>query len=159
LLTSDFIGVRLSAIEGLGGIGPDAKQAVPALVEALNDRGQGTFHTVRQKAAWALGRIGPAASDAIEPLLALVTSDDTLDRLDGTVAVWRIDPTKAAALPLLIESLRAKPYIQVRAIETLKEIGPPAAPALPALRDVLERVEEGLRPRVEQAIRAIESPT
>ncbi len=47
--------VRRAAAEALGGIGPEAKEAVPDLRAALKDRNVG----VRQAAAVALRKIGP----------------------------------------------------------------------------------------------------
>ena len=49
-------GVRRSAAEALGRIGPAAAEAVPALITALGDADA----EVRRSAAEALGRIGPA---------------------------------------------------------------------------------------------------
>ncbi len=53
---------RRAAAKGLAEAGPDAKPAVPALIDALKDK------DVRTDAAVALGDIGPAAKDAVEPL-------------------------------------------------------------------------------------------
>jgi HEAT repeat protein len=54
--------VRTRAIEALGNIGPQAKPAVPALIDALHDS------NVRTEAAIALGNIGPNAKDAVSAL-------------------------------------------------------------------------------------------
>ena len=54
--------VRGKAALALGEIGADAKDAVPALVDALKDV------NIRTEAASALGSIGPAAKDAVKPL-------------------------------------------------------------------------------------------
>lgn len=58
--------VRSKAAAALGRIGPDAKAAVPALVEALKD------NSIRTDAATALGEIGGAAKDALPALEAAV---------------------------------------------------------------------------------------
>ena len=52
--------IRWRAASALGQIGPAAKDAVPALMEALKDKHSGV---TRRAAASALGRIGPAAVD------------------------------------------------------------------------------------------------
>ncbi len=44
--------VRLAAARALGEIGPEAKEAVPALIQALKWK-----ENIRRKAAWALGEI------------------------------------------------------------------------------------------------------
>jgi HEAT repeat protein len=58
--------VRRKAAEALGKIGPDAKEAVDALIGALRDPG------CRAEAAAALGSIGPDAKKAIGPLQNLI---------------------------------------------------------------------------------------
>jgi HEAT repeat protein len=50
------INIRRDAARVLGEIGPGAKDAVPELIEALDDADMDLI------AVWALGRIGPAAA-------------------------------------------------------------------------------------------------
>jgi HEAT repeat protein len=54
-LKSPEVDVRRAAARALGEIGPGAKDAVPELVEALDDTDTDLI------AVWALGQIGPAA--------------------------------------------------------------------------------------------------
>lgn len=54
--------LRAKAAQALGNLGPDAREAVPALIEALQDP------DVRTDAATALGNIGPDAKEAISAL-------------------------------------------------------------------------------------------
>ena len=54
--------LRNAALETLGGIGPAAKDAVPALVHVLQ---YDEWTDVRAKAAKTLGDMGPAAKEAI----------------------------------------------------------------------------------------------
>jgi hypothetical protein len=58
-LKSTDIYIRRDAARALGEIGPEAKDAVPELVEALDDEDMDLI------AVWALGRIGPAAIVAV----------------------------------------------------------------------------------------------
>lgn len=58
-----------------GLLGPAAKDAVPALVEALKDNDS----AVRSYAASTLGKIGPAARDAVPALKALSENDPNPD--------------------------------------------------------------------------------
>jgi hypothetical protein len=55
--------VRANAARSLGEIGPDAKDAVPALIEALSD------DDVSLVAGWALGQIGTAAKSAAPAII------------------------------------------------------------------------------------------
>ena len=55
--------VRFNAATVLSAIGPDAKPAVPALIEALKVNG------IRKTAAVALGVIGPEAKPAVPALI------------------------------------------------------------------------------------------
>jgi len=74
--------IREWAASTLRQIGPDAKEAVPALVQALADKQQGVG--VRRAAIWALARIGRGGD------------------------VWGDSRLIEAALPALIEALKAE---------------------------------------------------
>lgn len=54
---------RANAARSIGEIGPDAKDAVPALIEALSD------NDVSLIAVWALGQIGAAAKSAAPAII------------------------------------------------------------------------------------------
>jgi hypothetical protein len=58
-LKSPDVNVRRAAARALGEIGSGAKDAVPELIEALEDEDMDLI------AVWALGRIGPAAIAAV----------------------------------------------------------------------------------------------
>src|SRR4030042_958262 len=58
-LQSPDVNIRREAARALGDIGPGAKEAVPELIEALDDEDMDLI------AVWALGRIGPAAIAAV----------------------------------------------------------------------------------------------
>ena len=74
-LKSEHTMVRFRAAEALGMLGPQAKQAVPALAEALKDEDAG----VQVAAALALPEMGPAAKEAVPALTeALKDSDPTV---------------------------------------------------------------------------------
>src|SRR2546422_362855 len=60
---------RYHALAVLGWIGPAAKEFVPQVLKALEEKNDG----VRFKAAFALGRIGADPKVAIRPLLKLLT--------------------------------------------------------------------------------------
>jgi HEAT repeat protein len=56
--------MRYYAAQSLGSFGPEAKAAVPDLIEALKDENR----TVRMGAGYALAEIGPAAAAAVPAL-------------------------------------------------------------------------------------------
>jgi HEAT repeat protein len=64
-LKSEDVGVRRRAIFDVGRVGPEARDAVPALIEILLSEEE---EYVRQAAAHSLGRIGPDARAAIPAL-------------------------------------------------------------------------------------------
>ena len=71
----------------IGKVGPGAKDAVPALIDALKDKESG----VRGSACFALGEIGPAASAAIPALSRVVTQDEDPEvRRAAALAIGKI---------------------------------------------------------------------
>jgi len=83
-------------------IGPEAKVAVPALIEALKDHDP----AVRRNAAWALGDIGPEAKAAIPTLIELLKDHDQRVHRDAAAALGMIGPEAKVAIPALIELLK-----------------------------------------------------
>jgi len=80
---------KVDAVESLGKIGPAAKDAVPQLIEILDEKDGG----LPRLAAVALGRIGPAAKAAVPRLLKLSDSDPNEDvQAAARAAVRRIAP-------------------------------------------------------------------
>ena len=67
-------------------IGPDAREAAPALIEALKD----AEWSVRRQAALALGRIGPEARSALPALEKLGRDPDHLVRKAAREALKNI---------------------------------------------------------------------
>ena len=74
--------VRRNAAETLGRMGPEAKGAIPTLIQALR---QDTEADVRGIAAWALGEMGLEAKTAI-PALTYALEQDTNDNVRWNVA-------------------------------------------------------------------------
>ena len=71
--------LRAKAAAALGGIGPDAQEAVPALASALAD----PSGNVAADAAHALGKIGRAAKGAVPVLIDVVKDAAVADPRDG----------------------------------------------------------------------------
>ena len=83
--------VREAAARALGEFGPDAKTAVPALVERLKDD-----RNVRWRTVLTLGKIGPAAIAAFQPLIETLKDQDRNVRWAAAEALEKIDPEVAA---------------------------------------------------------------
>ena len=88
------------AAQALGNMGAAAASAVPALMEAL----RGTNVVLCRLAAKALSQIGPAA---VPTLLVHLRHHDPFVRGEAAVAVGWIGATAAAAVPALLEMVRA----------------------------------------------------
>jgi HEAT repeat protein len=162
---------RESVFESLGEVGPEAKVAVPKLIEVLRSRDRERF---RWQAAWALGKIGPEARSAVPALAAALDADRSHVWAESIFALERIGPDARAALPRLRALLTGETsgYVALAvarlgdrreavaamlfevihsdnrwhregALKALAEIGPAASSVLPALKKRL-RDEKGL---------------
>jgi HEAT repeat protein len=104
---------RMYALEALGVIGPAAKAAVPALIDAL------AVKNLASSAAQALGRIGPAAKAAIPALIDALAVKNV-----GSSAAWalgQIGPAAKAAVPALVTALAVQ-HLTFSAAEALGRI-------------------------------------
>lgn len=106
-------GIGKEAAIALMNIGPDSKDAVPDLVEALkferivhresfifgtrSTEDQGVF--VREHAAFALGRIGPAAKIAVPALREAAKDKNNRVRRAAFFAIYSISPDDVEGLP------------------------------------------------------------
>lgn len=109
-------------------MGPDASNAVPALITALENP------YLRPEALTALGKIGPTAARAIPNLKSLLHDPDNYLRGQAAAALLRIDSDVDTALPILLQALpSANMYSKRDWIIALGEMGPRARPAVPAL--------------------------
>ncbi len=112
--------LRNAALETLGGIGPAAKDAVPALVHVLQ---YDEWTDVRAKAAKTLGDMGPAAKEAIlalraplgvsRPIYGGVYTNDLL--VAAREAIVKIDPNGASVPPTphVVTPSRAGPQVSL----------------------------------------------
>jgi HEAT repeat protein len=140
----------------LGKIGPDAKAAVPALAKALQEH-EGT---VCYGIAYALGRIGRDAGEAAPALMkTLESKDESLSMLSA----WALaqmhplnDKLAAKVVAVLVRAL-AEPDAKFRrgAAEALKQLGPQAKSAVPALKKAMKDEDQSVREMSAQALKAI----
>jgi HEAT repeat protein len=131
--------VAEAAASSLGGLGPRAASALPALFDIL--KGQEYENLLRHTVIMALPRIGNASVTV--PRLVQVVQDKSQGEFRGAAAgiLAQFGPSARQAVPALIEALKEKDAreqkvaekLQLGAIYTLGEIGPPARAAMPIL--------------------------
>ena len=135
--------VRENAAKTLVDLGPDARAAIPALAEAIQDENL----SVGLKAAEALGKIGKPAIPALTK--ALQSKNDAIRRL-AAEGLSAAGPNAKGAVPILAELLRDKSCsteTKQSVVAALAKIGPAAQPATSAL---IAAIQE---PKQDDAIR------
>jgi len=131
-------GLALGAIKHLG---PDAKDAVPVLIEMVKKTNNESVPAIE-----ALGRIGLASSEAVPLLIETLDSKKPAGalnpaRIQAVVALGRIGPNAAAAVPALTKLVHERDkggLVSHHAVEAIGGIGPDAKAAVPALIQILE---------------------
>lgn len=108
---------KVDVIDKLGEMGPDARVAVPALIDALKDE------VLRVAAVDALGDIGPDAKAAVPALMEALRADKTLSRSHIALALGLMGE---AAVPALVQAIEKQEDIQELAADALGDIGEPA---------------------------------
>ncbi len=128
--------LRRNTAVALGHIGPSAKPALPALAALLAD--DGAFHA---DIALAMIAIDPASKPALEWVRTVVASkpgsDEHEDLYDLMERLPALGARAAPLVPELTGLLSSKEFhTRKRAIEVLREVGPGAKDALPALKTI-----------------------
>ncbi|HVS34845.1 MAG TPA: HEAT repeat domain-containing protein, partial [Gemmataceae bacterium] len=124
------------------GDGPAGADDVPALVKALD----GKDAPARIEAAEVLGMMGKTAAHAEPALLPLFRDADPLVCVAAAKAAADIDPKNEAAIPLLVEALKADAAkVRRRAAESLGDLGPGARPAVAALVQAVKDADPAVR--------------
>ena len=147
---------RLQAKTCSKNAGTDATEAVPTLVDALED----TYEPVRRNAIYALGAIG---KPAVEPLTKALDSEKEAFEMEPILHIC--DPAHglaavgASAVPTLITALAdERENIRASAAYALGEMGPVAAEAVDGLIALLTDESEEVRRHATSALGMIKVP-
>lgn len=147
------------AVYRLGQLGQTAKAAVPELIGVLTDvavdRDRKPHESRRGDAAEALGKIGPAASAAVESLLKATHDENPHLRLDAALALWQIAKHPAAVPAAIKELSHDDHFVRYKAAGALREIGPNASDAAPALSAALSDADGYMRAEAAWSLWAI----
>jgi HEAT repeat protein len=132
--------VRGNAIASLAMIGPDAAEAVDALIPFLAAGPQ------RSNAAYALGSIGEAAVAAIPALMEALDDPEPYTRNTAANALGLIGPGAADAVPAIIRMLDDPDGVaRVGAANGIGLMGVAATPAVPVLLRMIEDESQDIR--------------
>lgn len=114
--------LRFYALQVLIQVGPDAQDAVPALIKTLADPDA----TLRHEAEFALGAIGPKAVAAVPSLIKSLTDQEDNVRYGACYALGKIGPAARKAGPALAKMAQQSKdsFGQVAAIWALLKIAP-----------------------------------
>ena len=142
--------VRENVVEGLANIGTDAVTALPGLLTTLNDPDS----AVRKATCSALCRIRPHDPNVVSALIAALKDADVQVRVEVCHGLSEVGKDHPAAVNALIARLRDDPHPDVRAeaVEALKDIGPAAKVAIPAITAALNDPNERVRDEAEEAL-------
>lgn len=145
--------VRRSAAEKLGKLGPEAGEAVPALLQAAAD----IDGTVRKAAIEALNAIDPSwwtSARAVETAPALVLLLGNRSEAIEQAAFSLLCKMGSLAVPALVAALRDKDKEsrQVSAARILGRTGSAAATAVPALAQALASDSSSVRKATAEAL-------
>lgn len=125
--------VRGDAVRQLSRMKPVPKDAVPEILDALED----SESSVRRSVCSALGTMGaPYAAQSVPKLIVVLQKDEDMEiRAAAASALGEIGPSAKAAIPALIEALKKDKESKVReaACEGLQGMGKTAKEAIPAL--------------------------
>src|SRR3972149_5252632 len=126
-LKSSQESVRLKAIDQLGAQGDSAAGASAPLAEFLQDQSA----LVRAHAARSLGEIGAPAKIAAPELTSLLKDADPMVRRQAVKALVAIRPGPKVMIPLFTKLMEdSDPGVQMRILDAIAEAGEAAVPGL-----------------------------
>ncbi|NQU25417.1 MAG: HEAT repeat domain-containing protein [Candidatus Nealsonbacteria bacterium] len=143
---------RLWAADALSRIGPEAKDAVPALRTMLST----CTGPWLGAAMHALGNIGPEASAAVPDLVELLDDNPNRRSTTAAVALWKINRYPHAIPILIAEAKRNDGSLPYRTVLGIGEIGPAAQELVPVLIKLLEHRELYMRKAAARALEKVD---
>jgi HEAT repeat protein len=153
LTTHQPVSDRWVAAWHLGDIGPSAKAAVPSLLAALDV----TNDTLFSQVPGALKKLGVPAEAFLPRMRKQLRSQNETTRVNAAARVSEMAPADHEALLVLMDHVSRRTAFQDFAIEALARAGPPAAEAIPVLRQVAEHGAKPEREAARRALRRIEA--
>jgi len=137
--------VRWRAADALGKMGAEAKDAVPDLTKALQDKADARL---RGSAAAALGNIGIDAKAAVPELQAALQDDNKRVQRNAATALGNMGEVAKVAMDDLIALLQnpdTDKGVKSSAASTLGSIGVDAKVAVPQLRAAIKDTDERVK--------------
>jgi HEAT repeat protein/beta-lactamase regulating signal transducer with metallopeptidase domain len=133
---------RREAFDSLGELGPVARSAAPALIEAMDHPVVG----MRRAAAAALAKIDPEAESVIPALLAGLNDEDKWVRAGSAAALGALGPEATSSVSALTQMLHDEaPSVRTKAAVAIGKIGGEAADVVPELIKLLKADDWRLR--------------
>lgn len=129
----NLYGPRLQAARTLGGIGPEAKMAVDALIKSLDDKA----NNVREASVRALGKIGPNAKKAVPKIIEGLDSYEKRVAAEALGEIGLASVQAVSALTRMVLTYGA----EEASIVALGKMGPEAKPAAAVLRVIAGRLD------------------
>ncbi len=173
--------VRWESAVTLGSLGPEAREAGPALIGALQDQDEvvrraaatsleqiapdgaipalvgalgDSDNGVRRVAAISLGRLGARDQATVAALSGALQDGNVGVRQAAAASLEQMGPAAKDAVPALTQAVQnAEPEVRAAAASALAAIGPEARDAVPVLSELLK--DEALRPAAAAALGAI----
>jgi HEAT repeat protein len=142
LLKSPLDDVSERTVLYLETMGPDAADAVPALIREYRARRKlPDYHRYQLEALETLAHIGPAAREAA-PFVSDALRADIGGIYDGLsrAETWALTRLQVPPIAILSDAAGDGNYLRATdAINLLGSLGPTARPAVPVLRDVMKK--------------------
>jgi HEAT repeat protein len=133
-------------IAALGAIGPDAKEAVPALIAAVRDGYGGVDDLVGFEAVVALAKIDPENVASSQYVLAMLRDKNPDVRHRAAALLGLIGHHLQAFAPALTEAMKDEnPGVRVEAVRSFMKLRPDASLGVPALAHALGDSEKNAR--------------